>query len=434
MAANEAVSVAGAPPVERQVQDLHVILDVARAMTATPELDDLLVMILAAARRILNAEKATLFMYDAATNELFSRFTSDTKEIRFPADRGIAGAVAQSRQTLNIPDAYADSRFNREVDRKTGYRTRCLLTIPLMGLDEKLVGVMQVLNKTEGVFAAYDEHLGEALAAQIGVALQRAQLMDHYVHKKQLEKALAIARDIQQSLLPKEVPHVPGYDIAGWNQPADETGGDCYDFIPLPNQRVAITLADATGHGIGPALIVAETRALLRAVAAKAADAGDTLGQANSWLAADLTGGRFVTTFFGILDPVAHQMEYASAGHGPLFWYQAKTGQITSTDATGLPLGLMDPFENVPVPPVPFESGDMGILLTDGFIEAQDVAGKFFGADRVKALIVENAQRSAGEVVNVLKDAVAHFMQGRPPLDDLTVVIVKRSAPSPTSR
>src|SRR5262249_28436190 len=154
---------------------------------------------------------------------------------------GIAGAVAKSRRPLNIPDAYADPRFHREIDRQTGYRTRCLLTIPLIGLDDRLVGVMQVVNKLDGTFTGYDETLGEALAAQVAVALQRSQLMDHYVHKKQLEKSLAIARDIQQRLLPKTIPQVPGYDIAGWSRPADETGGDCFDFIPLPDGRLAVT-------------------------------------------------------------------------------------------------------------------------------------------------------------------------------------------------
>jgi phosphoserine phosphatase len=405
---------------------MQVVLDVARALAATMVLDELLVLILDAARRLLHAERATLFMYDADTHELYSRFTHDTGEIRFSADRGIAGAVAMSRQTLNIPDAYADPRFNREIDRNTGFRTRCMVTIPLIGLDDRLVGVIQVLNKTGGVFLAYDERLGEALAAQAAVAIQRSHLMDHYVHKKQLERSLAIAREIQQSLFPKKLPQVPGYDIAGWSQPADETGGDCLDFVMLPDQRLAITLADVSGHGIGPALIMAEARALLRAIAPTAGSPEATLQRVNSWLWDDLTSGRFVTAFFGILNPQTHRLDYASAGHGPLLWYHAAGKKVSDTGSTGMPLGLMEPTEIDPAPTFSFEPGDMGIFLTDGFIEAQDPKGGFFGMERLNQIIVDNAQLPAKELIAVMEQKVRGFIAGGPQLDDLTAIVVKR--------
>jgi phosphoserine phosphatase len=414
------------PSAERRVQDLQIILDVARAMAGTMVLDDLLVLILDGARRLLHAERATLFMYDPESHELFSRFTHDTGEIRFSADLGIAGAVAKTRQTLNIPDAYADSRFNREIDRATGFRTRCMVTIPLIGLDDRLVGVMQVLNKTGSSFSPYDEGLGEALAAQAAVAIQRSHLLDHYVEKKQLERSLAIAREIQQSLFPKKLPQVPGYDIAGWSQPADETGGDCLDFVMLPDQRIAITLADVSGHGIGPALIMAETRALLRAIAPAAGTSALTLQRVNSWLWDDLSSGRFVTAFFGMLDPGAHRLDYASAGHGPLLWYRASSKQVSDTSSTGMPLGLMEPTDIEAAPSVHFEPGDMGIFLTDGFIEAQDPHGGFFGMERLNQLIVQNAHQGAAEVIRALEQAVRAFIAGGRQLDDLTAIVVKR--------
>src|SRR5262245_40330024 len=194
---------AGMPSAGGEVRDLQVILGVTRAMAGAMELDPLLELILNSVRQILNADRASLFLYDPATNELYSKIAHGTGEIRFPANAGIAGAAAQGRQLVNIPDAYADPRFNRDVDRKTGYQTRCLLTVPLVGTDSQLVGVLQVLNKVGGVFGAYDERLAEALAAQAGVAIQRARLIEHYIQKKQMESSLAIARDIQRGLLPK---------------------------------------------------------------------------------------------------------------------------------------------------------------------------------------------------------------------------------------
>ncbi len=415
-----------APSPERQLQDLQVILDVARALGAATELNELLALILNSVRQVLSAERATLFLYDAGSRELYSKIAHGTGEIRFPADRGIAGAAAQSRGTINIPDAYADSRFNREVDRQTGYQTRCLLTVPLVGLEDQLVGVVQVLNKIDGVFTRYDEHLAEALAAQIGVVIQRARLIEHYVQKKQLESAMALARDIQQNLLPKKPPRVPGYDIAGWCRPTDETGGDCFDFTQLPNQRLVVTVADATGHGISAALMISETRALLRALSAYVEEAGELLARVNTLLCADLPDGRFVTAFVGMLDPLQHQLEYASAGHAPLFWYHADRGQVSSTMATGLPLGLIDSMAIPSAPPVHLAPGDMGIFLTDGFLEARSEAGDQFGQERMIRLIVDHAAQPAAELIRVLERTIGSFIGSGPQLDDLTAVIVKR--------
>ena len=140
-----------------------------------------------------------------------------------------------------------------------------------------------------------------------------------------MERAMQIARDIQRGLLPKEPPEIPGYDVAGLSDPADETGGDTFDFIHLPSGQWAFVIADATGHGIGPALVIAETRAMLRACAhhskADSASVTQILNTVNYLLAHDLGGGNFVTCFMGIFDPESNEMTYASAGHGPMIFY-----------------------------------------------------------------------------------------------------------------
>jgi phosphoserine phosphatase len=410
----------------QEVRDLQVILDIARAMAASMDVDKLLEMILNSVRQLLNADRASLFLYDPATDELHSKIAHGAGEIRFPATAGIAGAAARDRKVINIPDAYADPRFNRDIDRQTGYVTRCLLTVPLEGTDGHLTGVVQAINKVGGVFTAYDERLAEALAAQVGVTLQRARLMRHYVEKKQLESSLAIARGIQQALLPKSAPAVPGYDIAGWNQPADETGGDCFDYIPLDDNRLALQIADASGHGIGAALVVSEMRALLRAFSGQSVESVEVLSRANRCLCDDLPPGRFVTVFFGILDPVRHRLEYASAGHGPLFWYKAGTGEVTCTGGTGVPLGMLDPIAIDPAPSIEFAPGDIGVLLTDGIVEAENPQGDAFGKERVTQIICEYAASGPADIIRVIRETVHDFIAGGPQLDDLTLVVVKR--------
>src|SRR5205823_5224214 len=133
------------------------------------------------------------------------------------------------------------------------------------GWDNEPVGVLQVLNKRAGPFGPWDEALAKTFSAQAGVAVQRQLLLEEFAKKQRFERDMDIARQIQQGLLPKRPPAAAGFDIAGWNRPADETGGDFYDFKELPGGAVAITIADVSGHGIGPALVVAECRALVRA-------------------------------------------------------------------------------------------------------------------------------------------------------------------------
>ncbi|MBU0639305.1 MAG: GAF domain-containing protein, partial [Planctomycetes bacterium] len=227
-----------------QLRQLTRILDVTRRLAATTDLDVLLGMIVEAACDVLDCERATIFLYDDAAHELYARVATGADEIRFAAELGIAGAAAQQRVVVNVPDAYADERFNQEIDRQTGFHTRNLLTFPLENLEGELMGVLQALNKAGGPFDQDDEALARLLSAQAGVALHRWRLLEEYAEKQRLARDLHIARNIQQDLFPRDNPTISGYEIAGWNRPADETGGDCYDFFPLYDGRLAVLLAD----------------------------------------------------------------------------------------------------------------------------------------------------------------------------------------------
>ena len=411
---------------DNELADLRKVLKISRAMAAMVDLDSLLGLIIVRAMELLDAERATLFLYEEQTDELVSRIAAEEDEIRCPADRGLAGAAAKSGKTVNVADAYADERFNPEIDRQTGFHTRNILSVPLHDYEGSLVGVLQVLNKRRGAFDDYDITLAETLAAQAGVAVQRARLIDHYIRKQEMERAMQIARDIQRDLLPDSDPAVEGFDVAGFSQPADETGGDTYDFMPLPDGRWMIVVADASGHGIGPALVVATTRAMLRAVSLQGADLPDVLETANTLLADDLDGGRFVTCFFGVLDPAAEAMTYASAGHGPMLFYDRKSESFARVKATALPLGIMAEtrFENAPTHR--FAPGDFAAITTDGFFEAAKASGEEFGVERMMELLARDRDLPAADMITNLRRAVLEFTAGEPQADDLTAVIIRR--------
>lgn len=415
---------------KQQIDNLQKVLDVTRAMVATEDLDGLLALIVERGMQLLRAERATVFLYDEPADQLVSRIAHGTDEIRISAGTGIAGAVVRGGKVVNVPDAYADPRFNQNVDRQTGFRTRNILSIPMHGYEGNLVGVMQVLNKREGAFDEHDITLAETLAAQAGVAIQRASLIAHYLQKQKMERAMQIAQEIQQALLPKEAPRMDGFEVAGFSKPADETGGDTYDFMMLPSGQCMFTVADATGHGIGPALIIAEARAMLRAqcYASENPQPDTILSATNDLLASDLTDGRFVTCFFGLLDPSASKLTYVSAGHGPNLFYHASEDRFDEEGATGLPMGVMEgmPFGAMEHT---FCAGDFALIMTDGFFEAIGPDGDEFGVHRVMDLLRKHRREPAGEMIAHLYAAVKAFTEGKPQADDLTAILLRKSAP-----
>jgi len=174
------------PETSSQTRKLTILLEVARALSQRVRLDHLLSTIICKTAEVLDAERATLFLYDRSRDELWSKTADqlEIEEIRFAVGMGIAGDVAKTRVVANIADAYADARFNPDFDRKTGFRTRSVLCMPLIGSHDELVGVIQVLNKkSRARFDQEDESLLEALNAHISVALERAQLIEAYIEK-----------------------------------------------------------------------------------------------------------------------------------------------------------------------------------------------------------------------------------------------------------
>lgn len=414
------------PSLQQQIADLKVLLEISRQIGSTLELDPLLGQIEQAALRVLGCERATVFLYDRPRGELYSKVATGTGEIRFPVTRGIAGEAARSGGIINVPDAYADARFNPDVDKATGFRTRNLLTFAMTGIDGQVVGVLQVLNKRGGPFGPTDESLAGTLSSLAGVALQRQMLLDEYAEKQKLQRDLAIARDIQQSLLPDADPAVPGFDIAGWNKPADETGGDCYDFIELPDGRLGVLIADATGHGIGPALVMAEVRALVRALSSTTDDLGVLMRQTNHILHNDLDAGRFVTTFCGVLNPPSGRLDYVSGGHGPLLLYRHQDGSEHKLPATTVPLGILPDIDATPAEPIRLAPGDVFLLVTDGFFEWTNEQDEQFGVERIFELLRNHHDLSAAELIDRMYQTVAAFGRQTGQADDLTAILIRR--------
>jgi len=409
-------------------QTLARILEITCRLGTTTEVDDLLNQIVDAALDLLQADRGTVFLYDSATRELYSKVATGTQEIRFPADRGLAGQTAQSLAVVNVPDCYADPRFNPEIDRETGYKTHCLLSVPLVGHDGALVGVMQLLNKRDdGPFDAADEQVALALAAQCAVALQRAFLIAEQLVKQKLQRDLALAREIQSRVLPRQLPVLGGYDLVGWSEPADETGGDIYDAVAVGDNEVAVVLADATGHGVGPAISVTQMRAMCRIAFRLGIGLDEVLRQVNEQLVEDLPANRFVTAFLGCVDATRHEVRYHAGGQGPLLHYQAAAEACTFHDASTFPLGILPdiPVDPAP-PPIAMAPGDILALLSDGIYEYADAGGHQFGLEGVCNVVRTHHDQPMSDLLNHIRAAVGQHAAGAPQADDMTIVLIRR--------
>lgn len=243
-----------------------------------------------------------------------------------------------------------------------------------------------------------------------------------------IERDLDVAREIQRGLLPKEAPNTPGFEVVGWSKPADQTGGDYFDWMDLPGGRTLITLADVSGHGIGPALIVAVCRAYMRATAGGSDVAlGQALSRVNDLLEMEIPSGRFVTAVVGVLSPDENEMSLLSAGHGPLLFFRAKTRTIESWIADDLPLGIMPNLSFEAARHVRFEPGDALVLATDGFFEWANAAGEQYGTRRLEAFVAAHAHEPPEELIAKLHAAVIAHAAGCAQPDDLTMVVIKRS-------
>jgi phosphoserine phosphatase len=416
-------------PTRSAVSDLEPILAVAAKLAAPFDLRTMLREVVEAGKQVLQAERGTVWLYDAATDELVLEVATDVDPIRVPAGKGLVGTCARSRELINVRDCYSDARFDPSTDKRTGYRTRCMLTLPLVDHRGVLVGVMQLLNKRDGVFEAADEHLSSVLAAQCAIALQRVRMTEALIEGEKMRQQLEMARVVQMSTLPSTMPSVPGYDVYGTFRPADLTGGDTFDLAML-EQGLLVVLGDATGHGIAPALSVTQMQAMLRMAFRMGADLETAFRQANNQLEGYLADDRFITAFIGLLDPAGNKLRFHSGGQAPILLFDAAARECRRYKPTSFPLAAMPLRSLKPATEVELQPGDILALLSDGIYEYRNAGGEEFGEVRVEALLARHHDLPAADLAARILGAVQAFAGNAMQEDDMTVVLVKRKAGS----
>jgi phosphoserine phosphatase len=303
-----------------------------------------------------------------------------------------------------------------------------IVTLPLLDESKASLGVLQIYRSGNVALDASDRLFLTELSHFASLSIRNAQFHEDSLAKAHLDSEIGLARDIQIGTLPESMPEIDGYDIAGFSRPAEETSGDSFDLIASGSTGLTVLLADATGHGIGPALSVTQVRSMLRLAVRLDADLEQILKHVNDQLCADLGANRFVTAFLGQLDATSHRLHYHSAGQGPLILHRAATGEAEMLGATCPPLGVV-PMMAQPVPQViDFEPGDSIALITDGVFEAEDLDDVQFGEEPTAEIIREAGPASCAGIVKGILHRVDAHRGAAPQADDITIVLVRRNA------
>jgi len=406
-------------------EQARLVLAVTRMLAVTTDLDPLLQRIAEAATSLLGCERASIFLHDQSANQLVTKVALQSAEIRVPVTAGIVGATFTANQVLHVPKPYDDPRFNREVDKKTGFVTRNILAAPMASIDHKPLGVLQAINKKDGPFDSGDFALIQMLADQAGVALQRYHLQQTAVRAEAMKHEMNLARKVQDAMLPREMPALPGLEAMGWTRPASVTGGDCFDLWPTPDGRLAVFLADASGHGLAPTLVVSQVRTLIRAFADIDPDPRSLMARANSRLSQDLEAERFVTAFLGFISTDG-VINWCSAGHGPILLRCSGQHKVEEILPPELPLGVMPELTGEAPPPMRIEPGGGLAIVSDGIFEAMNPAGEQFTTERVIETLDGKCDRPPAEVISSLTSAATAWTGTDEPVDDQTIVVVRR--------
>lgn len=407
---------------------LQAVLESTRLINSVLDIDQLLPIIVEEINRNLKADRSTLFLVDKQRREIWSKVLlgDASLSIRLPIGQGIAGHVARSGEIVNIPDAYQDKRFNPEVDRKSGYRTRTILCAPVRDKQGAIAGVVQVLNKRRGTFNESDVRFLNALAVHIAIAIENARLFQESLKRKALEDEMILAGEMQRFLLPRKVPQPLPYELFVYHQPARQAGGDYYDFFEFP-EHLDFLVADVSGKGVSAALLMANLHAAFHALCNDTVEVTPLINSINRNFSAATAPDKYATLFFGRLNSDGHHLQYVNCGHiPPLLFRGANAGEtVIPLDVGGLPVGFLK-NASYRRGRVDLQPGDNLLICSDGITEAMSRRGNMFGTSRIVEFIRANLNLPLEEMGNQFLQRVFRFSRDAQYDDDITLLILRR--------
>jgi serine phosphatase RsbU (regulator of sigma subunit) len=414
---------------DSDARNVKILLDTIAQVNVGVDLEELLESVVDKTVGFTRTERGILLLADE-NGELQVRVARDA------AKRSLPPTIQFSR---TIPaKAYSTKKELRAVvttdeeARQLGVsvlelKLRSVMCAPLT-VEGGCIGAIYVDSKAKSrEFSASDLSLFCALAQQLAVAIQRANLIRNEMERQRMQRDLEQARSIQSYFYPEKIPRPQGFDIAAANRSADETTGDYYDFLSREDgPTFGIAVGDVSGHGVGAALILSKAQALLQTYFDLLGDLDLVLATLNKKLSQNIEDGKFLTLFLGELDPVKKTISYNNAGHCPPLLLRGATRSIETLDRTGIAIGLLPDSTYSKRASIALEPGDTILLYTDGITEAMDTESRPFGEESLRKVLLETSGAAAQEVVDeVMRRVQEHEMEAATSLDDKTVIAIK---------
>jgi sigma-B regulation protein RsbU (phosphoserine phosphatase) len=408
----------------RAVEELSILNDIARAISASLNAEEIMQTLIRKSIRAVNAEQGVITLVEEeqkSMKTLIRTMVSSSGAPAFHMHQALIGWMHLNKKPLSVDDPKNDARF-RGVQWDANIKT--LLCVPLI-VKSELRGVLTVYNKKDGhSFTTEDQRLLAIISAQSAQVVENARLIEEEKLYIKMQQEVGLAAKIQGDLLPRSNPGLHGYDIFARTIAAQSIGGDYFDFIPMSDGRMALCLGDVSGKGLPASLLMANLQATLRGQTLVSHQPSETLLRSNKLLYESTSPEKFATLFYGIIDVTHHSIHYSNAGHDWPFVI-GSDNSIRRLKTGGLMIGLL-PQASYEDEELPVQAGDILVIQSDGVSEAMNANHEQFGEERLQALLIENKQKTAEEIIDIVVKEVRRHAGAHPQSDDITIMVVKR--------
>jgi sigma-B regulation protein RsbU (phosphoserine phosphatase) len=411
----------------RAVEELSILNDLARAIGASLNTQEIIQTIIRRSLKALNAEQGVITLVEEQSSlgmrTLVRTMVSSSDHEQFHFNQTLLGWMHLNKKPLIINDPKNDDRFR---GLQWDESIRSLICVPMM-VKSELRGVITVYNKKSGSsFTDDDQRLLAIIATQSAQVVENARLYEKEQTLSRMQEEVRLASKIQYELLPKEAPTIPGYQIAGKTIPAQQVGGDYFDFVKVDDHRIAISIGDVSGKGLPASLLMANLQATLRSQTYLAVPPKVALERANALLYQSTSPEKFATLFYAILDFQSHQITFSNAGHENPFFF-GLGDDVRRLRTGGIPLGMLPAF-TYEEETVAFDPGGGLVIFSDGVSEAMNADEQLFGDERIVEVLGKHREASAQELIDHSVDAVKRYAGTYPQTDDITLLVVRRAS------
>ncbi|NIR50896.1 SpoIIE family protein phosphatase [candidate division KSB1 bacterium] len=414
---------------KKTVEDLWTINNLARIISSTMPVKEILDKVVAASLKAVNAQQGTISLLNYDQDEkkgdqfktLIRKVDTISPVGKLRLNEELSDRMIKDRQPLIINDVAEDKTFRDA--QPLSQNIRSILSVPLLCKGE-LIGVVNVFNKKEDGFSKEDQRLLSIIASQSAQVIENARLYEEEKRLRRIQHELEMARDIQQGLIPKVLPATEHLDIASYFNPAEQVGGDYFDYFNIDTNKTGFVMADVSGHGTSAALVMTMVKGIVHAIVHEFDSPHQILAEINSILTHIGPKDKFITMMFMMIDWKKKKLYYSNAGHNPLLFHDHRSKKSELIVLKGPALGIA-PDPKYQDKEMSVNSGDLIFIYTDGIIEAFDGRGDMFEEKRLLKAVNDSGSKDAAAVIEHVRSTLLKFTEKAPQSDDIAMIAVK---------